>query len=324
MAKLTPFGREIRILRMNKDINLSQMAEKIGSTPSYVSGIEVGRRPIPKGYIDKVTNALNASPEENLKLHQAANQSPTVININEIKSNEGRALVGALARKADDLTPEQQEEINKILSSLSYMQGQEPFRKNKGQLVAARSYQSIWNISKKFYEFMPKLHNGQLNIQYALENMHMIYPDWECDIVEIRLMPREEGRTDFTNKRVMIREDVWNSLNNGEERARFTACHEWGHFVLHSNQNIGMSRTEDYPIYQDSEWQADVFAGSLLMPAFKVQEQLLTYNDRASIFNELDNDLINIFGISYSAIQTILRHYNNKGLLTFQNERLFH
>lgn len=323
MAKLTPFGREIRKLRLDKGINLSQMAETIGSTPSVVSGIEVGRRPIPKNYISKVTKALNTNQAEERRLLQAANQSPTVVNINDIKSNQGKALVGALARKVDQLTTEQQEEINRILSSLSSMQGQEPFQRTKGQIVYPRGYKDIWKISRSFYDSSPKLPNGQLDIMFILENMHMDYPEWELDIIEIKYMPNEEGRTDFTNKKIMIREDVWDKLNNGDERARFTACHEWGHFVLHSNQNIGMSRTEKSPIYQDSEWQADVFAGSFLMPAFKIQEHLLTYDSRDAIVNKLYTNLIKIFGVSYTAVDVILTQYNKKGLLTFQGERLF-
>ena len=42
-------------------------------------------------------------------------------------------------------------------------------------------------------------------------------------------------------------------------------CHEMGHFLLHRDITFARARDEDVPIYRDSEWQADTFAGALMM-----------------------------------------------------------
>jgi Zn-dependent peptidase ImmA (M78 family) len=43
--------------------------------------------------------------------------------------------------------------------------------------------------------------------------------------------------------------------------------HEMGHLFLHAHLDVSMARThESYPAYESSEWQANAFAGQLLMP----------------------------------------------------------
>jgi len=62
-------------------------------------------------------------------------------------------------------------------------------------------------------------------------------------------------------------------------RARFTVAHEIGHAVLHANELVRLGRVPhrvhamqrgsaaEHPTYLDTEWQADVFASAMLMPA---------------------------------------------------------
>lgn len=78
---------------------------------------------------------------------------------------------------------------------------------------------------------------------------------------------------------LVLSADTYNDLErrNGY-RARFSVAHEIGHAVLHGSQLVeltqidhvqrAMLRTDasDTPIYRDSEWQANTFAGALLVP----------------------------------------------------------
>ena len=67
---------------------------------------------------------------------------------------------------------------------------------------------------------------------------------------------------------IQIRESVYNKAVNGDYRHRFTLCHELGHYLLHSGQSIVFSREERKPrAFEDPEWQANSFAGELLVPA---------------------------------------------------------
>jgi Zn-dependent peptidase ImmA (M78 family) len=68
---------------------------------------------------------------------------------------------------------------------------------------------------------------------------------------------------------VRVREDIYLRACDGEGRDRFTIAHELGHIFLGHFESVTMPRARERKIqkaYNDSEWQANAFAGSLLMP----------------------------------------------------------
>ncbi len=66
---------------------------------------------------------------------------------------------------------------------------------------------------------------------------------------------------------IKIREDIFDRACSGNGMARFTLAHEFGHLVLHSGIPLHRAFEPGMKTYRNSEWQADEFAGSLLMPA---------------------------------------------------------
>lgn len=64
---------------------------------------------------------------------------------------------------------------------------------------------------------------------------------------------------------IKIREDVYERAIQGNPRDRFTLCHELGHSLLHTPDQVTFARGE-VPSYMDPEWQANVFAGELMAP----------------------------------------------------------
>ncbi len=92
--------------------------------------------------------------------------------------------------------------------------------------------------------------------------------------VEYEILPREDmgdkhGQTFPMANRIYIREDIYNGACDGCPRDRLTIAHEIGHLILHKTDNLSLARVPDdarIPVYCDSEWQADVFAGELLAP----------------------------------------------------------
>lgn len=98
---------------------------------------------------------------------------------------------------------------------------------------------------------------------------------------------------------ICLTEDSYSKLERGAPRATFTVCHEIGHGVLHApvlrtmrqmpHAAEGLYRgTMEHPPYQDSEWQANAFAGALLMPADGVVSILRdggTEHDVANVFH---------------------------------------
>lgn len=82
-----------------------------------------------------------------------------------------------------------------------------------------------------------------------------------------------EATTDFIAKEMVLSEGTYSHLLENDGRARFTVLHETGHIVLHANYieglvgrgGIRLNRTQ-IPAYKDPEWQANYFAGAVMMP----------------------------------------------------------
>lgn len=89
--------------------------------------------------------------------------------------------------------------------------------------------------------------------------------DFVFDVREIDEMGDLEGLVRAGESMLSLRKDVYHGACNGFGRDRFTACHEFAHYLLH--RDVGMARVRDSSIkvYCDSEWQADRFAGALMM-----------------------------------------------------------
>lgn len=84
-----------------------------------------------------------------------------------------------------------------------------------------------------------------------------------------------EGR--FEGNTLTLSTEVYSQLQEGVPRARFTVAHEIGHCALHRNilnrmnalaqhAQVALYRRETVESFRDPEWQANVFAGSALMP----------------------------------------------------------
>ena len=74
-----------------------------------------------------------------------------------------------------------------------------------------------------------------------------------------------------------IRENVYERALEGSGRDRLTMAHELWHLLFHEKSNISYSRMDasEVPTYRNPEWQADAFAGELLMPHDLIQGKSL-------------------------------------------------
>lgn len=81
-------------------------------------------------------------------------------------------------------------------------------------------------------------------------------------------MGENHGWTFGDRKEIRLRADVYDGVVQGRGRDRFTLAHELGHLFLHSDQAYtrSMKSSADIPPYKSAEWQANTFAGALLMP----------------------------------------------------------
>ncbi len=101
-----------------------------------------------------------------------------------------------------------------------------------------------------------------------------LYDDFQFEVISQKEMGEQHGET-FPNRHLIrIREDVYDGACEGMGRDRFTIAHEVGHLLLHTDvvlSRIKLNRIITHEIYEDSEWQADTFAGELLIPVHLVK-----------------------------------------------------
>lgn len=103
MSKLTEFGKAVRKLRIDYDINLSELATSIGVSSALLSAVETGKKPISAELIKKITNVLGLNKDEEKLLTHAASQS--VDNVSVRTSNPEEAEIALMfARRIQDDT----------------------------------------------------------------------------------------------------------------------------------------------------------------------------------------------------------------------------
>lgn len=108
----------------------------------------------------------------------------------------------------------------------------------------------------------------KFNIVYFLDILlPYLDSDFSLEICTCTEMGSNHGLTIPSEHKIRIREDVFKGACQGNGRDRYTLAHELGHYLLHHNVMFACTEetTHHLPLYRNSEWQADCFAGELLM-----------------------------------------------------------
>ena len=114
--KATAFGKYLRTLRIEKEILLKEMAEKLDISSAYLSGLELGKKAISESLLEKIVEKYELNANEVCELKSAASVSQPNVKIDLVgKSNEEREMVVSFARKYESLTDEQREQMRKIM-----------------------------------------------------------------------------------------------------------------------------------------------------------------------------------------------------------------
>ncbi|PKM09269.1 MAG: hypothetical protein CVV14_00690 [Gammaproteobacteria bacterium HGW-Gammaproteobacteria-4] len=95
-----------------------------------------------------------------------------------------------------------------------------------------------------------------------------IFADFCFTVREMNEMGGNHGLTLFRPNEIRLRIDVYDGVEQRKGRDRMTLAHEVGHLLLHDAPGLARKpkNSVDIPPYKSSEWQANAFAGSLLMP----------------------------------------------------------
>lgn len=117
---ITPIAKFLRMLRLNNNEVLKDMADKLGLSTALISSIETGKKKASDNFREKVINKYNLSNEEIKELDDAIVRT-NIRELNEVtlKTNnldENREdLAVAFARYFSDLDEDSTNKIKKIL-----------------------------------------------------------------------------------------------------------------------------------------------------------------------------------------------------------------
>jgi transcriptional regulator with XRE-family HTH domain len=261
---LTPFGIAARKLRLDKGMRLLDLARLLGCSAAFISAIETGRKPIPDAYVLKMARAMDLSAPEIRILHRAADQARKEVRLDKMPA-EQREIVAAFARRLDEIPTEMMSALKKVVLKSQF--GETPFeRKRRGLLVPPLSTKVIRDFAEKVRSVFVEDENIEFPIMDVMEfRLDLIFNGFYVDVRDSEYMGDLEGRMLSGENGIALREDVYVGAWTGNRRDRFTVCHEFGHFLMHRTVTMARARDDSDKIFCDSEWQADTFAGTLLM-----------------------------------------------------------
>lgn len=115
---LTPLGKALRWLRIDKDMNLVGMADALGVGAAFLSSIETGRKPAPADLVTRLATALRLSREDAQRLQDAADQSMSQFRITlaDNAPADARSLAGRIARDFVLLDKETRDAVGRLIA----------------------------------------------------------------------------------------------------------------------------------------------------------------------------------------------------------------
>lgn len=140
--------------------------------------------------------------------------------------------------------------------------------RNLGFPVSPRSWGEIALLANRVRQIM----GCDKSRRFPIEKLELLMPSIDPEfylLAEASSKMEVEGMAKPWDRCIILREDIMEKLESGDPRARFTLAHELGHYIMHANERncfARINRKTTWPIYQDSEAQANQFAARILMP----------------------------------------------------------
>ncbi|WP_414653770.1 helix-turn-helix domain-containing protein [Geminicoccus sp.] len=115
---MTPLGKALRNLRMDREWLLKEMADGIGITPSFLSAVETGRKSPPMDLVDRIAlwGKLDSKTRDKLFVALAETTNEVTLRLRKDASYANREAAAILARTFGDLTAEDIESIKRIVN----------------------------------------------------------------------------------------------------------------------------------------------------------------------------------------------------------------
>ena len=110
---ITAYGKVVRQFRADAKVSLRQMAEEIGLSPTYISAVEVGEKPVTDDLLSKVVNFFKGKGKKArdfVHLQAAVDRTRRIVDVSAL-DDSGRLAVAAFARKWDELDRQEREKF---------------------------------------------------------------------------------------------------------------------------------------------------------------------------------------------------------------------
>jgi transcriptional regulator with XRE-family HTH domain len=113
---MTPFGKFMRNLRIEKGLLLKDVAEMLEVTSAYLSAVEHGKKGAPSAaLVSKLENLLSLTTDQRKELRRAAAASITSVSISSKLSPSAFETANAFARRLPNLSERQLRRIQGVL-----------------------------------------------------------------------------------------------------------------------------------------------------------------------------------------------------------------
>ncbi|AFE58025.1 helix-turn-helix domain-containing protein [Rahnella aceris] len=113
---LTEFGKAVRIARIEIDYTLLTMAEELGTSSAFLSGLETGSKKIPKKWVKTISTFFKSKNHPIENLQELADVSNDMVPIDGL-SQQQKMLVAGFAKSP--WTPEQLKKFAELLEKMN-------------------------------------------------------------------------------------------------------------------------------------------------------------------------------------------------------------
>ena len=113
---VTEVGRFLRKLRIDANEVLYNMAQKLGCTSAFISSLELGKRPVPQEFQQKIIKLYSLTPEQQEAFQHAVDQCTRSVTISlEELNNSSKDLALVFARRIKTMEEKEAEKMLEFL-----------------------------------------------------------------------------------------------------------------------------------------------------------------------------------------------------------------
>ena len=113
---LTKFGKALRKIRIDRELTLGMLADKVGTSAAFISALERGK-PVPSDFIAKAAQVMDLTDQEILALQEGAALQLKEVRISMTnRSDQARVAAMAFARRFETMSDR---ELAELLSSIN-------------------------------------------------------------------------------------------------------------------------------------------------------------------------------------------------------------